>query len=118
VSDESADDASEEIEPRQLRREFYKSMGLERGGHEATPVLHREEYRDELGGTHAGSNGGFVAALKAYRLFDEEWTDYNPRKLADLLELAPEDYEADGEHSLLLLRRLPPRLPEAARDVL
>ncbi len=44
--------------------------------------------------------------------------DYNPRKAANVLKLVPEDYEADGEHSALLLRRLPPGLPVAARDVL
>ena len=63
-------------------------------------------------------DGGFVAVLRAYGLLDDERIDYNPRKAANVLKLVPEDYEADGEHSALLLRRLPPGLPVAARDVL
>ena len=34
------------------------------------------------------------------------------------MELALEDYEVDEERSALLLRHLPPGLPESARDVL
>lgn len=59
-----------------------------------------------------------VAALKAYRQLDTEWVEYSPRKAADVLELAPQDYEVDEEYSALLLRRLPPGLPESTRDVL
>jgi len=77
-----------------------------------------EEYQDDLGGTHAVPDGGFLVVLRAYRLLDDEWIDYNPRKAANVLELVPEDYEVDGEHSALLLRRLPPGLPATARDVL
>ena len=56
--------------------------------------------------------------MKAYRQLDDEWYDYSPRKAADVLELASEDYEVDGERSALLLRRLPPGLPESAREAL
>jgi hypothetical protein len=106
------------VEPRETRREFYKSMGLETTEDMKIRVYSVEEYRDELGGTRAGSNGGFVAALKAYRQLDDEWVEYSSHRAADVLELAPEDYEVDEEYSALLLRRLPPGLPTAARDVL
>ena len=77
-----------------------------------------EQYRDELGGT-ATRDGGFIAALKAYRrLEDDEWHDYTPDEAAEGLELAPEDYEVDEERSALLLRRLPPGMPIEARDLL
>jgi hypothetical protein len=59
-----------------------------------------------------------VAAAKVYRQLDDEWYDYSPRKAADVLELAPEYYEVDGERSALLLRRLPPGLPASGRAVL
>ena len=74
-----------------------------------------EEYRDELGGA---SEGGFVAALKAYRQLDDEWIDYSPRKAEDMIELAPEDYEVDEEHRALLVRRLPLGMPVSARNEL
>jgi hypothetical protein len=41
-----------------------------------------------------------------------------PRKTVDVLELAHEDYEINGERSGFLLRRLPPRLPDSAREAL
>ena len=41
-----------------------------------------------------------------------------PRVAADVLELAPKDYEVDGDRSALLLRRLPPGLPPEARNAL
>ena len=116
--DEDEDGHTGRVEPRELRREFYKSMGLETTEDMKIRVYSVEEYRDELGGIRAGANGGFVAALKAYRQLDDEWVEYSPRKAADVLELAPEDYEVDEEYSALLLRRLPPGLPVAARDVL
>jgi hypothetical protein len=106
------------VESREPRREFYKSMGLETTEDMKIRVYSVEEYRDELGGTRVGSNGGFVAALKAYRQLDDDWVEYSPRTAADVLELAPEDYEVDEEHSALLLRRLPSGLPKSARDVL
>jgi hypothetical protein len=51
-------------------------------------------------------------------VFEDEWYDYSPRKAADVMELAPEHYEVDEERAALLLRRLPPGMPVAARDVL
>lgn len=115
--EESAEDATiERATPREPRREFYKSMGLETTEDMKIRLYSIEEYRDELGGTRARPDSGFVAATKAYRQLDEEWYDYSPRKAADVLELAPEDFEVDGERSALLLRRLPPGLPPEARD--
>ena len=103
--------------PRQPpQREFYKRMGLETSEEMKIRIYSIAEYRDELGGTKR--DNGFRAALKAYRQLDDEWYDYSPRKAADVLELAPEDYEIDEERSALLLRQLPPGLPESARDVL
>jgi hypothetical protein len=103
---------------RQPRREFYKSMGLETTEDMKIRLYSIDEYRNELSGTHAGPDGRFVAATKAYRQLDDEWYDYSPRKAADVLELAPEDYVVDGECLALLLKRLPPGLPTSARDVL
>jgi hypothetical protein len=97
------------------RREFYKSMVLETTEEMKVRVYSVEEYRDELGGA---SEGGFVAALKAYRQLDDEWIDYSPRKAADVLELAPEDYEVDEEHRAFLVRMLPPGMPVSARNEL
>ncbi len=99
------------------RREFYKSMGLETNEDMKVRLYSVEQYQDELGGTVA-REGDFVGALKAYRWLEDEWYDYSPRKAADVMELAPEDYEVDEERSALLLRRLPPGMPVAARDVL
>ncbi len=100
------------------RREFNKSKGLVTHEEDTKIRLYSvEQYRDELGQTIAREDG-FVGALKAYRWFEDEWYDYSPRKAADVLELAPQDYEVDKERSALLLRRLPPGLPVSARDVL
>ncbi len=101
------------------RREFYKSMGLETTEEMKIRLYSFEEYEDELGGeADALSRGGYVAALKAYRMLDEEWHDYNPDKAAEVLELSPRDYEVDRERQAMLLRRLPPGLPISARDAL
>ena len=58
------------VEPRdhEPRRELCKSMGLETAEDVKIPILvySVEEYRDKLGGACAGTDGGFVAALKAY----------------------------------------------------
>ncbi len=114
--EEFAEDTIESATPREPRREFYKSMGLETAEDMKIRLYSIEEYRDELGGTRARPDSGFVAATKAYRQLDDEWYDYSPRKAAEVLELAQEDYEVDGERSALLLRRLPPGLPPEARD--
>jgi hypothetical protein len=117
--EEYAEDTTiERATPREPRREFYKSMGLQTTEDMKIRLYSLEEYRDELGGTHAATDSGFVAATKAYRQLDDEWYDYSPRKAADVLELTPQDYEVDGECSALLLRRLPPGLPPEARDAL
>jgi hypothetical protein len=101
------------------RREFYKSMGLETTEEMKIRLYSLEDYEGELGGeADALDRSGFVAALKAYRMLDDGWHDYSPRRAADVLELASEDYEIDEERSALLLRRLPPGLPTEARDVL
>ena len=109
----------EETRDREPRREFYKSMGLETTEDMKLRVYSVEEYRDELGGARTTRGSDLVAAIKAYRqLLDDEWYEYSPRRAADVLELAPRDYEVDEERLALLLRRLPPGLPESARDVL
>ncbi len=113
---EESENTPERATPRESRREFYKSMGLETTEDMKIRLYSLEEYQDELGGTRARPDSGFVAATKAYRQLDEEWYNYSPRKAAEVLELAPEDYEVDGERSALLLRRLPPGLPLEARD--
>jgi hypothetical protein len=104
--------------PRRPLHEFYKSMGLETKEDMKVRLYSIHEYRDDLGGTRVEPNAGFVAALKAYRQLDDEWYDYSPRKAADVLDLTPEDYEIDEERSAILLKRLPPGLPQSARDVL
>jgi hypothetical protein len=113
--DEPAESCTKRAAP--PRREFYKSMGLETDEDMKVRLYSLEQYQDELGGSVA-REGDFVGALKAYRWFEDEWYDYSPRKAADVMELAPEDYEVDEERAALLLRRLPPGMPVAARDVL
>ena len=58
------------VEPRdhEPRRELCKSIGLGTAEDVKIPILvySVEEYRDKLGGARAGTDGGFVAALKAY----------------------------------------------------
>jgi hypothetical protein len=101
------------------RRVFYKSMGLETSEEMKIRLYSLEDYESELGGeAEALNSGGFLAALKAYRLLDDEWYDYAPEKAAEVLELAPEDYEVDEERLALLLRKLPPGLPTSARDAM
>ena len=110
----------------QSRRSVYavrhrnreRDKGLETTEDMNNSLYSIEEYWEELSGTHAGPDSRFVAATKAYRQLDDEWYDYSPRKAADVLELAPEDYVVDGECLALLLKRLPPGLPTSARDVL
>ncbi len=116
MTEEPTNDRTEKAAP--PHREYYKSGVLEGGGDMMMRLYSIERYRDELGGT-ATRDGGFIAALKAYRLLeDDEWHDYAPNEAAEVLELAPEDYEVDAERSALLLRRLPPGMSYEARDVL
>jgi len=113
AAEEPTSGSAERTAPRQPRRESYKIMGSETTEEMKVRVYSVEEYRDELGGA---SEGCFVAALKAYRQLDDEWIDYSPRKAADVLELAPEDYQVNEEHRALLVRRLPPGMPVSARN--
>jgi hypothetical protein len=108
--EEYAEDTIESATPREPRREFYKSMGLETTEDMKIRLYSLEEYQDELGGTRARPDSGFVAATKAYRQLDDEWHDYSPRKAADVLELAQEDYEVDRERSALLIKEAPARI--------
>jgi hypothetical protein len=115
ATDESDDGSAERAAP--PRREFYKGTGLERGDENIKLRLYSfAEYQNELGGIAAQDD--FIAAMKAYRWLDDRWEGYPPDRAADVLELATGDYEIDEECSALLLRRLPPGLPTAARDVL
>ena len=61
---------------------------------------------------------GYVAALIAYRMLEDEWLECSPRKAASLLGLAPGEYGVDEEHKAILLRRLPHGFPAGARDCL
>ena len=118
--DGAADGSTERAAPHQPpRREFYKSMGLRSSEDMKLRLYSSHEYESELAGdSGALRDSGFVAALKAYRMLDEEWYDYDPDKAAAVLELGPGDYELDRERRALLLRRLPPGMPTSARDAL
>ncbi len=114
-----ADDATERRAPRELRREFYKRMSLENDEDMKMRLYSLDEYRGELGGDVENSGAGrFVGAIKAYRPVGDEWYDFPPERAADVLDLAPEEYEVDRERGVLLLRKLPRGLPPEARDVL
>lgn len=100
-------------------REFFKRLSLETGEEMRARVYSIAEYENQLGGDPSPLGfGDFVGALKAYRWLDDEWYDYSPQKAADVLELAPEDYEVDEEHKALLLKRLPSGTPTPVRDML
>ena len=118
--DEPTEGAAERVTSRRTpRREFYKSMGLETSEAMKLRLYSPADYESELGGeSNALSASGFLAALKAYRMLDEEWYDYSPQKAAGVLELSPGDYEVDRQRQALLLRRLPPGMPTSARDTL
>ena len=99
-------------------REFYMRLGLETDEEMKLRLYSLDEYVRDLGGDDgAFGHGQFLGALKAYRQIDEDWYDYPPHKASEVLELAPEDYEVDGERSVLLLKRFPRGLPTSARDV-
>ena len=94
-------------------------MSLETGEETRARLYSIAEYDNQLGGDPStlGSER-FVAALKACRWSDDEWYDYSPEKAADVLEPAPNDYEVDEEHKMLLPKRFPPGTPTSVRDVL
>lgn len=112
-------DATERRAPREPRREFYKRMSLENDEDMKMHLYSLDEYRGELGGdVEASGARRFVGAIKAYRPVGDEWYDFPPERAADVLDLAPEEYEIDRERGVLLLRKLPRGLPPEARDVL
>ena len=99
--------------------EFYKRTSLENDEDMKMHLYSVNDYDKEFG-QDLRSRGGrrFVAALKAYRPVGDEWYDLQPERAARVLGMAPEDYEVDGEHGVLLLHKLPHGLPLEARDLL
>ena len=78
-----------------------------------------ENYHHELGGDGSAlKRNGFIAALKPYRMLEDEWLEYPLQPAAKLMRLAPVDYEVDEEHKALLLKRLPHGFPVSARDAI
>jgi hypothetical protein len=103
--------------PQDPPREFFMSVSQERDRQMRVRLYPLEEYGTGLGGdADEARRSGFRAALKAQLALDDEWYDYPPEKAAQVLGLAPSDYEVDADKGALLLRRLPHGLPEAARD--
>ena len=99
--------------------EFYKRTSLENDEDMKMHLYSASEYESEFGGDlRARGAGHFIAALKSYRPVGDEWYELQPERAARVLDLSPEDYEVDGEHGLLLLRKLPHGLPTEARDLL
>jgi hypothetical protein len=70
--EESTQNTAERVAPREPRREFYKSMGLETTEDMKLRGYSIAEYRDELGGTQVRPDSGFIAAIKSYRQPDDE----------------------------------------------
>ena len=100
-------------------REFYESTGPRRGEEMKLRLYSPENYQRELGGDGSAlKRSGFIAALKPYRMLEDEWLEYPLQPAAKLIRLAPEDYEVDEEHKALLLRRLPHGFPVSARDAI
>ncbi len=76
-----------------------------------------ENYQRELGGDGSAlRRSGFIAALKACKMLEDESLEYPLRRAAKLIRLAPEDFEVDEEHKALLLKRLPHGFPVSALD--
>ncbi|QIN80061.1 hypothetical protein GBA65_17760 [Rubrobacter marinus] len=99
--------------------EFYKRTSLENDEDMKMHLYSVGEYEREFGGNlRAQGSGRFVAALKSYRPVGDEWYVLQPERAARVLDLSSEDYEVDGEHGVLLLRKLPHGLPIEARDLL
>jgi hypothetical protein len=112
--------ATESPAPRQPpRREFYERIGLQRGVEMKMRLYSLNDCESELEGDGGAlRRDGFVAALKAYTMPEDEWLECSPRKAADLLGLAPGKYGVDEEHKAILLRSLPHGFPACARDYL
>jgi hypothetical protein len=101
------------------RREFYERIGLERGAEMKVRLYSPNDCESELEGDgDALRADGFVAALKAYTMPEDEWLECSPRKAAVLLRLTPGEYAVDEEHKAILLRTLPHGFPTCARDCL
>ena len=117
---EPTEGATERATPRHTpHREFYESIGPRRGEEMKLRLYSPENYQRELGGDGSAlKRSGFIAALKAYRMLEDEWLEYPLQPAAKLIRLAPEDYEVDEEHKALLLRRLPHGFPVSARDAI
>ena len=118
--DELAKGATENPMLRQpAQREFYERIGLERGAEMKVRLYSLNDCESELDGDgDALQRDGFMAALKAYTIPEDEWLECSPRKAADLLRLESGEYEVDEEHKAILLRRLPRGFPTCARDYL
>ena len=97
-------------------REFYKSLGLGTGEQVKVRLYTLGEYRDDLGG-ESFEDGEFIGALKTYRQLGGEWHETPPQNAASSLDLQESDYKLDSERSILLLKKLPPGSPPAARDL-
>lgn len=99
--------------------EFYKRTSLENDEDMKMHLYSINEYESEFGSDLRSHGAGrFIAALKSYRSVEDEWYDVPPERAARVLDLLPEEYEVDGEHGALLLRKLPRGLPIEARDLL
>lgn len=100
-------------------REFYKSLGLGTGEQVKIRLFTLDEYREDLGGDDSSfGDEKFIGALKTYRQFDDDWYETPPEKAATPLDLGENDYRLDEERRVLLLKKLPPGIPPAARDLL
>ncbi len=99
--------------------EFYMRTSLENDEDMKIHLYSLDEYEGEFGGNLQSRGAGrFVAALKSYRPVGDEWYDLPPERAASVLHLSSGEYEVDGEHGALLLRKLPRGLPIEARDLL
>ena len=113
----SGGQAGGEAERQQTPLKFYKTMSHEAEGEIQVHLYSPEEYRDMLGGDPgAGKNGEFVAVLKAYKYLENDWYEMRPERSAELLEMQGDDYETDEARTALLVRKLPPGTPYAARE--
>ena len=96
---------------------FYKTMSHEGEGEIQVHLYSPEEYKEMLGGDPGiERNDEFVAVLKAYKYLEEDWYEMRPERAAELLEMRGDDYETDEARTALLVRKLPPGTPYAARE--